>query len=106
MNVPGMSPDHDTYAMRATAYNNVRTFGEVVVRAESTGRVNAGGDVAVVRDANGCLRVKPPGFSTGYALENPPDTLSQWSAFVQGYLYDATTPVCGERRVFHLLSKN
>ena len=103
---PGLSADHGTYEMRAKAYDNVRTFGEIVVGVEPTGRINAGGGAAVARDTNGCMRVKPGGVSTGYVLENPPDTVSQWSAFVQGYLYDATTPVCGETRVFHLVSRN
>jgi hypothetical protein len=105
VSAPGLSADRDTYAMRATAQSNVRTFGEVGVGAEPTGRVNAGGGAAVARDANGCMRVKPSEFSTGYVLENPPDTLSQWTAFVQGYLHDATTPVCGETRVFHLVTR-
>jgi hypothetical protein len=104
VSAPGLSAG--TYEMRAKTYNNVRVFGEVVVGADSTGRLNAGGGATVARDTNGCLRVKPAGVSTGYVLENPPDTVSPWSAFVQGYLYDATTPVCGEVRVFHLIARD
>ena len=105
VSAPRLSANHGTYEMRAEAYTNVRTFGEVVVGAESTGRINAGGGAAVARDTNGCMRVKPAGVSTGYVLENPPDTASQWNAFVSGYLYEAASPICGETRVFHLVGR-
>jgi hypothetical protein len=105
VSAPGLSATSSRYEMRASA-GDIRTFGEVKVGAASTGRTNAGGGAVVARDTNGCTRVKPAGFSTGYVLENPPDTVSQWSAFVQGYLYDATTPVCGEFRVFHLVARD
>lgn len=106
VSVPGLSATSSGYEMRASS-GGFRTFGEVLVGAVSTGRTNAGGGASVERDTNGCTRVKPAtGPSTGYVLENPPDTVSQWSAFVQGYLYDATTPVCGESRVFHLLARD
>jgi hypothetical protein len=106
VNAPGLSATFSGYEMRASS-GDIRTFGEVLVSAVSTGRTNAGGGASVERDTNGCTRVKPAaGLSTGYVLENPPDTISRWSAFVQGYLYDATTPVCGELRVFHLLARD
>jgi len=38
-------------------------------------------------------------------VENPPDTTTFWSAFVQGYLYAPAAPVCGEKRVFHLVAR-
>ena len=105
VSMPGLNASFSRYEMRASS-GDIRTFGEVLVGAVSTGRTNASGGASVERDTNGCTRVKPEGLSTGYVLENPPDTVSQWSAFVQGYLYNATTPVCGQTRVFHLLSKN
>lgn len=106
VSAPGLSAIQSKYEMRAN-YGDIRTFGEVLVSSVSTGRTNAGGGASVERDTNGCTRVKPAaGLSTGYVLENPPDTVSRWSAFVQGYLDDATTPVCGELRVFHLLARD
>lgn len=106
VSAPGLSANRSTYEMRAKADDNVRTFGEVVVRAASTGRINAAGSAFAERDMNGCMRVRPPGLVPGYALENPPDTVSQWTAFVKGYLYEAASPVCGETRVFHLVARN
>ena len=105
VNAPGLSAAYSGYEMRASS-GDIRTFGEVLVGTVSTGRTNASGGASVERDTNGCTRVKPGGLSTGYVLENPPDTVSQWFAFVQGYLYDATTPVCGESRVFHLVTRD
>ena len=105
VSVPGLSATSSKYEMRANPAD-ITTFGEVLVGAVSTGRTNASGAASVERDTNGCTRVKPLGLSTGYVLENPPDTVTQWFAFVQGYLYDAPTPVCGESRVFHLVARD
>lgn len=85
----------------------VRTFGEIVVRVDSadTSRTNAGGRVSASRDTSGCVRI----FAgvNQYVVENPPaDTATYWSAFVEGYLYRPSTPVCGDSIVFHLLSRN
>lgn len=88
----------------------VRTFGEITVRPDSAvaTRTNVGGEVlAVYRDSLGCLRVRPFGIlaTLGYVVENP-DTALSVGAFVRGYLYSPATPVCGENRVFHLVSVN
>ncbi len=85
----------------------VRTFGEVIVRSDaaSTARTNAGGSVYAYRDSVGCVELYAGGVE--YVIENPPaDTASFWSAFVRGYLHTVATPVCGEARVFHLVSRN
>lgn len=42
----------------------------------------------------------------GYVLEDQADTTGLMNAFVRGYIHDAAAPVCGETRVFHLLSRN
>jgi hypothetical protein len=87
----------------------VRTFGEITVRPESAvaTRTNVGGEVlAAYRDSLGCLRMRPFGIlaTPGYLVENPGDTALTQGAFVRGYLYSPATPVCGEDRVFHLVS--
>lgn len=88
----------------------VRTFGEITIRPDSAvaTRTNVGGEVlAAYRDSLGCLRVRPYGIlaTPGYLVENP-DTAVTAGAFVRGYLYAPATPVCGENRVFHLVSVN
>lgn len=85
----------------------VRTFGEIVVRADSTDttRTNAGGHVSAARDSSGCVTIFA-GVNL-YVVENPPaDTATYWSAFVEGYLYKPVKPVCGDTVVFHLVSRN
>ena len=42
----------------------------------------------------------------GYLLEDQADTTGLMNAFVRGYIHHAAAPVCGETRVFHLLSRN
>ncbi len=110
-----------TYAMRAptltfrfaTVAQNlpVSTFGEVVVRPSGAdaSRRNAAGYVNVERDSLNCARVRPMGLYTPKAalvLEDQADTAGLSAAFVNGYIHDAAAPVCGETRVFHLLSGN
>ncbi len=103
-----------TYEMRATTYTSggvgTRTFGDIVVRPDSVQnrRLNAAGRASAARDQAGCLRIYPVArvFSTSYPIENPPDTTSDWAAFVQGYLYEPATAVCGEAVVFHLVARN
>jgi len=59
------------------------------------------------RDAAGCVRITPIGLyqpRATMALENPPDTVTYWSAFVRGYI--DSTGVCGAFRTFHLVSRN
>ena len=109
-----------TYEMRASATvfaptpspSNggppVRTFGDVTVRltAPDTSRRNAAGIVVLFR-TGACARVRPTGFApVGYVLEDQADTTGLMNAFVRGYIHDAAAPVCGETRVFHLLSRN
>lgn len=98
-----------TVAQAASALP-VRTFGEITVRPDSAmaTRTNVGGEVlAAYRDSLGCLRVRPFGIlaTPGYLVENP-DTALTGGAFVRGYLYSPATPLCGEHRVFHLVSLN
>lgn len=121
-----------TYEMRASANVStgiatptlpVRTFGTILVRpdtANSAERRNAGGSVFTWRDTANCLHLSPayvvflnppmaldppigPGFT--YVVENPPDTTSNWSGFVQGYVYTPAKPICGESEVFHLVTR-
>jgi len=87
----------------------IRTFGEVTVRSAGveTKRVNAGGLVYAQRDSVGCVTLFPYAIYPGYVIENPPaDTAQYWSGFVRGYIYEPAAPVCGEAKVFHLVSRN
>jgi len=89
----------------------VRTFGEVIVRPSgaSGSRRNAGGLVSQELDTLGCVRIRPVGSykpGTALVLENPSDTVNLSGAFVRGYIFDLPTPLCGETRGFHLVSRN
>jgi hypothetical protein len=103
-----------TYEIRAATHTSavdlvLRTFGDVVVRPDSiqNRRVNAVGHASAARDQAGCLRVYAVAryFSTSYPVEDPPDTTSTWTAFVRGYIYEPTAPICGESKVFHLVTR-
>ena len=116
--VPGLEAEFSrTYEMRAgtnvyapdrlTAMP-VRTFGDITVRTAQVenGRINGGGTAYASRDSLGCVSLHPFGVYPGYVIENPPaDTAQYWSAFVRGYIYDAPAPVCGESKVFHLVTR-
>jgi hypothetical protein len=116
--VPGLAAEFSrTYEMRAgtnvyapdrlTAIP-VRTFGDITVRTAQVenGRINAGGTAYASRDSVGCVSLHPFGIFPGYVIENPPaDTVQYWSAFVRGYIYESSTPVCGESKVFHLVTR-
>ena len=121
---PGLSAESPrTYEMRAASASNllvagrtIRTFGDVAVFPPSgPGPAlpepprNAAGHVSKEVDVSGCVRIRPVGlYSPGAALvlENPSDTAGLQWAFVRGYVYTPATPVCGESRVFHLVSRN
>jgi len=121
-----------TYEIRAAANVSVaaatpgipvRTFGNILVRPDtaSSPHRNAGGSVSAWRDTADCLHLSPlyivflahptpaadspigPGFS--YVVENPPDTTSYWSGFVQGYVYAPAKAICGDTVVFHLVTR-
>lgn len=109
-----------SYEMRAASLTDgnvnvtdlpVRTFGEIKVAdgaVESADRI-AGGYVTTTVDTLGCLRLRPLGLyrpDTELVLENPADTAGLDGAFVRGTIYEVASPVCGETRVFHLLSRN
>lgn len=117
--VPGLAAQASrTYELRAgtdvvargvAAAFPVRTFGDVTVSTAQVenGRTNAGGLVHAARDSLGCVTVRPYGVSPIYVVENPPaDTAQSWHGFVRGYIYDAPAPVCGESKVFHLVTRN
>ena len=116
--VPGLAaPSSGTYELRASAFGPtfaasgayvIRAFGTVTVRADSvdTSRTAAAGQAYTSRDTLSCLRILTAGlFFPGYVVENPPDTTTYWSAFVQGYVYTPASPLCGEKRVFHLVAR-
>ncbi len=87
----------------------IRTFGEVTVRSAGvvTERLNAGGLVYTSRDSLGCVTLFPYAIYPGYVIENPPaDTAQYWSGFVRGYIYEPAAQVCGESKVFHLVTRN
>ncbi len=97
------------YRMQALADKPSRVFGQVTVRAFSPdpSRRNAGGWIQSRVDSLGCLRIAPLGLyrpESGLVLENPTDTANLSGHFVQGYIYQAAAPLCGETRVFHLVS--
>ncbi|MDP3910335.1 MAG: hypothetical protein Q8Q14_08070 [Gemmatimonadales bacterium] len=120
---PGLPADFPrTFEMRATAdvfaapaagaaALPVRTFGEVTVRlaAPDPSRRNAAGRVSLVVESPGCVRIRPYGAyqpEPSYVLDEPADTAGVSGAFVRGYLYEPAAPLCGEARVFHLVSRN
>ena len=116
--VPGLAAQVTrTYELRAgtdvvahgvAAAFPIRTFGDVTVRTAQVenGRINAGGTAYASRDSLGCVSLHPFGVFPAYVIENPPaDTAPYWSAFVRGYIYDAPAPVCGESKVFHLVTR-
>ncbi len=119
---PGLAaPSARTYEMRAStvdfAFNAVRaqalpvgTYGEVTVRPSGAdpSRRNAGGYATLDTDSLGCVRVRPAGLyspAAALVLEDQADTVGVSSAFVRGYIYDAPARLCGETRVFHLVSR-
>jgi hypothetical protein len=117
--VPGLAAQAPrTYEIRAgtdvsvrgiAAAFPIRTFGDVTVNTAQVenGRVNAGGLASAVRDSVGCVTLRPYGIHPGYVVENPPaDTTQYRTAFVRGYIYEPAAPVCGQARVFHLLTRN
>lgn len=120
---PGLPSTYDrTFDVRGAAdvgannafapVNNLpqRTFGEITVRISNpdTTQRNAAGVATLVRDTLGCALVQPFGFyiPKAYVLEDQADTAGVNYAFVRGYLHDASAPVCGQTRVFHLVSRN
>jgi hypothetical protein len=89
----------------------IRFFGNVLVRASApdTSRRNAGGWIASRVDSLGCRRVAPFGLrwpQAALVLEDQADTANLSGNFVLGYIYEAPAPVCGETRVFHLVTRN
>ena len=116
--VPGLDAEFSrTYEMRAgtnvsernfLAGFPIRTFGDITVSTAQVenGRTNAGGTAYASRDSLGCVSLHPFGVFPGYVIENPPaDTAQFWSAFVRGYIYDAPALVCGQSKVFHLVTR-
>jgi hypothetical protein len=119
---PGLfAPSARTYEMRAStmavAYTAgaqalpVGTYGDVTVRPSGAdpSRRNAGGYATLETDSLGCVRVRPTGLyspGTALVLEDQADTSGLPFAFLKGYIHDAASPVCGEIRVFHLVSRN
>ena len=120
---PGLSSTYArTYEMRGSASvyltgsasvadEPVRTFGDVIVRpgGSESSRRNAAGIASKEVDNTGCVRLRPFGAwrpGSALPLENQADTAGLSYTFVGGYIYDAATPVCGETRVFHLVSRN
>jgi hypothetical protein len=117
--VPGLDAEYPrTYEIRAgtnvfarplTSVLAIRTFGDVTVRLDSVvaSRLNAGGLATAVRDSLGCVTLHPFSVSPGYVIENPPaDTAQYWFGFVRGYIYEPSAPVCGESKVFHLVTRD
>jgi hypothetical protein len=119
---PGLAAEFArTYEMRAAAsvYARsenvlqsfpVRTFGVVTVRPSGAApsRRNGAGYISIETDIEGCVRVRPAGIyapSAGLPLEDQADTVGVSGAFVRGYIYEATVPVCGETTVFHLVTR-
>jgi len=85
----------------------VRTFGEIAVRdgAAAFSPIGVGGNVYMVRDTLGCIRVvpiAPIAAAMGYVVENPPADTTALFGFVRGYLYAPAQPVCGATSVLHL----
>jgi len=99
----------DVSAREALAAFPIRTFGDVTVRSAQveSSRINAGGLAYASRDSLGCVTLSPYGIYPGYVVENPPaDTAQYWFGFVRGHIYEPIAPVCGQAKVFHLVSRN
>lgn len=101
------------YSINEAVFNSlpVRTFGDVTVRPSGAdaSRRNAAGTVSAERDAQHCARVRPIGLygsAAALVLEDQADTVGLSYVFVRGYIHDAPAPVCGETRVFHLVTRN
>lgn len=116
---PGLAADGArSYEMRAVtavqAPRSIRTFGDVAVTPPSpvldpTIIRNAAGFVRLERDTLGCARIRPVGLyapQATFVLENPVDTAGLSGSFVRGYIRPVGSPVCGESKVFHLVSRN
>ncbi|MGH7520260.1 MAG: hypothetical protein ACREMI_03175 [Gemmatimonadales bacterium] len=93
----------------------VRTYGDVTVRLADpdTSRRNGAGFATKMIDDSGCARLLvtgtlgPSGTSGSLlVLEDQVDTTTVNGDFVRGYLVEAPAPICGETRVFHLVSRN
>lgn len=100
----GLKPG--TYKLRS----GEQVFGEVKVIAEppTAPPLNGAGRAEVMRDPDNCLRLRPAMsfIVRPMLLENPPDTTSGWlSRFVTGHIIEVAAPVCGNARVFHLLTR-
>ena len=94
------------FAFNALARDlSVGTFGQVVVQRSGAdpARRNAGGYASIERDSLNCLRVRPLGLYAPDAAMALDDQAAAGAsvALVRGYLYEATTPTCGETRLFH-----
>ncbi len=85
-------------------------YGTVMVRPSGAdpSRRNAGGYATIERDSQNCLRVRPLGLYSPDAAIALDDQAAAGggTALVRGYIYDAATPICGETRVFHLVTRN
>ena len=111
---PGLAADVPrTYEMRGAAMGAEarRTFGEVLVRqsAPDPSRRNGAGYVIAFVDTLGCMRIQPIGMyqlGTALVLESQTDTAGVSGAFVRGYIHTPAAPICGETRVFHIVSRN
>ena len=117
---PGLAaPTSRTYEMRAgaevffalAASIPVRHFGDVLVRptGANPSQRNGGGTVYLQVDSLGCARISPLGLynpNSALVLEDQADTSGLSGAFVTGYTHDAAAPVCGETRVFHVVTRN
>ncbi len=87
----------------------VRTYGDVTVRPTDpdSSRRNAAGFAAKDIDNLGCVRIRPnQTIRTAYVLEDQADTARFSYAFVRGYIHESPTPICGETRVFELVTLN
>jgi hypothetical protein len=93
----------------------VRTFGQVTARGDvwiyDPTKRNAGGMALVTTDQQGCARIRPvwtsqPDDAAPLDNQETPGPAPVFGSFVRGYYYTAPAPVCGETRVFHLVSVN
>jgi len=104
----------DVSDLRAGTYqlqSRDRVFGEVVVTSDPPDAppLVGAGAATFVRDPDGCFRLRPAAYFFAHMLplEDQADTTASWTdAFVTGHIIEATSPVCGVTRIFHLVSKN
>lgn len=81
----------------------VVTVGTVLVRpsAPLSDQTNGAGYASGATDIEGCAVMQRP-FEAPIPVDNPPG--ATWEGFVRGYFFTPAAPLCGQSRVFHVVT--